>query len=62
MKITITFKLDNAAFKYDDGTLCQHEVANTVQIVQDHIEEGDTAGTIRDDNGNTVGKWAITGK
>ncbi len=61
MKITITFNLDNAAFKHDDGTLDHDQVAIIIWNIQDDISRGDTEGIIKDDSGNTVGKWAITG-
>ncbi len=59
MKITITFNLDNADFKHDDGTLDHSQVSEVIWDIQDHISNGATKGIIQDDNGDTVGKWEI---
>ncbi|MFA6282315.1 MAG: hypothetical protein WCY05_07440 [Candidatus Omnitrophota bacterium] len=57
MKITIDIKTDNAAFEDSE------EMGRILRIVVTKITtNGDTEGLLRDSNGNTVGKFKVTGK
>lgn len=47
----LKFKTDNAAFDEDGAA----EVANILKEVADKIEQGYTAFTVNDSNGNKVG-------
>jgi len=51
----IEFETDNAAFQDGDGPA---EVARILQILAVKVEDGQTSGTVRDINGNTVGSWS----
>ena len=58
MKITIDIKTDNAAFQdYPDELF---DILNTV--VNRITGYGEREGNLRDSNGNTVGKFKVTGK
>ena len=45
----------NAAFDHDRG----QEIARILRIIAGRAEQGETAGTERDINGNTVAKWKL---
>ena len=51
----LKFSTDNAAFA-DNGV---HEVANILKEVAEKIEQGYTAFTVSDSNGNKVGKCEL---
>jgi len=57
MKIIIDIKTDNAAFEEDDMQLF-----NVISDAQAAIVIGKRDGNLRDSNGNTVGKFKVTGK
>lgn len=57
MKIVIDIKTDNAAFEDDDMQLF-----NIISDAQSAIVIGHREGNLRDINGNTVGKFKVTGK
>lgn len=57
MKIVIDIKTDNAAFEEN-----QHEVHDILINVRNKIDCGDRTGICMDHNGNTVGKFKVTGK
>jgi hypothetical protein len=57
MKIVIDIKTDNAAFEDNPN-----EVRDILGQVQDHIRIGPTEGILFDSNGNTIGKFKVTGK
>ena len=65
MEFKLQFNMDNAAFSEDDGSIIpqiwkrKNEVAGILNKVTDDYRDGREAGTIRDSNGNTVGKWEI---
>ena len=64
MKVKIEFSVDNAAYQTPDGTLCGFRIGETLRKVAWEIENCDEvqsgpAGTIFDDNGNTVGEYAL---
>ena len=61
MKIEITFNLDNAAFREEDGTLLVDEVKNTLVSLGDYIAAGRMSGQIGDSNGNAIGHLNIIG-
>lgn len=54
--ITISFRTDNAAFD-EAGT--GHEAARILIAIADRLHRGETEGTCRDANGNTVGAWSL---
>lgn len=56
MKITIEIKTDNAAFA-DNAT----ELDDCLNSVMNRVVNDEREGTIRDSNGNTVGKFKVTG-
>lgn len=51
---TLTFKTQNAAF--DSGV----EVARILRTIAEKVDQDYSEGTVRDINGNTVGKWTLT--
>lgn len=51
---TITIDTDNAAFSHDG-----EEVARVLESVAESIRYGLDSDSVRDSNGNTVGKWTI---
>ena len=55
----VTFNLNISSGNQDvlDNTSAVLERA--FQTIIDGIEVGDTAGTVRDGNGNSIGKWAL---
>lgn len=56
MTFELQFDADNAAFAGNDW---QPETVRILTEVARRIEMGDNSGTIRDINGNTVGKFAF---
>lgn len=58
MKITIDIKTDNTAFKDNDRELNQI-LTYTVGMICNYK---DREGALRDSNGNTVGKFKVSGK
>jgi CBS domain-containing protein len=48
--------MDNAAFEDDP----LEEVARILRAVADRIESGNDEGPVRDENGNTVGRFSVT--
>lgn len=56
MKITIDIKTDNAAFEDDQ------ELFDILNTVVNGVTTGKKTGNLRDSNGNTVGKFTVTGK
>lgn len=61
MKLTITIKMDNAAFA-DDGNDGRSEAARLVEVVARKLNDGvDANGALVDLNGNRVGGWKIVG-
>lgn len=57
MKITIDIKTDNAAFEENP-----QEVEMILKETAKKIGNGYRDGNLRDSNGNTVGKFRVTGK
>jgi hypothetical protein len=57
MRILITIKTDNAAFRDNEN-----EVREVVERVLRRMDEGLKEGITRDSYGNTVGQWKVTGK
>jgi len=66
VKFTLEITCNNAAFKSEDGSndaaATEHEVARLLGNAIGQIESGEMKGTLHDYNGNTVGKWAFTGR
>ncbi|MFJ6010228.1 hypothetical protein ACIQHZ_31585 [Streptomyces halstedii] len=62
MKFTLTITgMGNAAFVEGEQGGPEWEVARILRVVADRIESGPLgAGTLRDINGNTVGKYRTT--
>ena len=60
----LKFETTNAAFTdphgADDMGALQHETARILQQVAKRIVNGETAGKVRDENGNTVGSYKLT--
>jgi len=56
MVYTITINIDNDAFKGD----CRPEVIRILQKLAAHLEGGELEKTLKDYNGNTVGKAEVT--
>lgn len=54
MRIKIEFETDNAAFA--DGN-AHMEIARIFADISDGIDKSNTVGSIRDINGNKIGKW-----
>lgn len=57
MRFTLTINCDNAAF---DNENREQEVFDILGMVRGLVLDGDTEGTIRDSNGNTVGKFELS--
>lgn len=53
MKFTLSFDCENAAFS-DDAAL---EIARILREIANRVENGTSGGTIRDINGNLIGKY-----
>jgi hypothetical protein len=58
MKFKVEMSTDNAAFDGDAGA----EVARILREVAGEVAGGKTDGKCRDINGNSVGKWSLTGE
>lgn len=50
---TLEVSTENAAFDDDPGA----ELARILRTVAKSLHEGGESGTVRDVNGNTVGRW-----
>jgi hypothetical protein len=64
MKIVIDIKTDNAAFQDNDRELNQI-LTYAVEMICNYTGSflrKDREGNLRDSNGNTVGKFKVTGK
>lgn len=59
MNFTLTINCDNAAFEHSPTAEIASILHRTVADIQSGVEVGDT-GTLRDANGNTVGRWQVT--
>ncbi len=57
MKLMIEVKMDNAAFQDNDTEL--YEMLGRVAMA---VQDGEKGGNLRDSNGNTVGRYKVTGK
>ena len=55
MTLSIDFETDNAAFGEDDLSAAL-EAGRILQELATKVSPGDS-GTIRDHNGNTIGRW-----
>ena len=53
----IQFSTENAA--YSDYDYPHMEIARSIRKVAEQVENRETSGTVRDANGNTVGKWEV---
>lgn len=53
MKLTITIQLDDAAFEDNPGEL--QKVLSQVEIYEDGLVR-----TLRDSNGNTIGRYVVS--
>jgi hypothetical protein len=53
---TLTIQTDNAAF----GDEPSYELARILAEVASRVGGGELAGTVRDENGNTVGRFTLT--
>lgn len=66
MKATITISMDNAAFEEDAGAELSRILQDAAKKVQDFrttdLDSYDRYHNLKDVNGNTVGKLAITGQ
>lgn len=60
MKITIDIKTENAAFEEEFGD--GNELDTILKETAEKISGGKRDGSIQDSNGNTVGKFKVTGK
>lgn len=59
MKFTLEIELGNDAMQTRrDVESALRKLGQNVKYMSDPPEDGDE-GTIRDDNGNTVGKWTV---
>jgi hypothetical protein len=56
MKFIAEIKLDNAAY---DNQYIQYELIDNLKGIIAKLENANEWGTIKDSNGNTVGKWDI---
>jgi stress response protein SCP2 len=50
----VSINCDNVAF---EGDGCDEQIAVNLQQIAEHVATGSTQGTVRDYNGNTVGKY-----
>jgi hypothetical protein len=57
MKIVININTDNAAFEENDS-----EMMDVLSQMINGVTSGRRDGTLRDSNGNTVGKFIVKGK
>ena len=57
MEFRLNINLDNDAFQGPDG---RHEIAQILKECARKIEDGSKESSLRDINGNKVGKYAIT--
>ena len=53
----IEFDTDNAAFQ--DYNYPAYEMARTIEAVAERVKNGEASGSIRDCNGNTIGKFEV---
>jgi hypothetical protein len=65
-KMEIAFDMDNDAFTDSEdsdvrGLARSAELDRIFQRISDSVWEGNIEGRIRDSNGNTVGRWEISG-
>ena len=56
MRFMLNMSCDNAAFGEDAGDLAE-EVSRILFIAARRVQDRQTEGTLRDANGNTVGRW-----
>ena len=56
MKFTVDINLDNDAYH---NQYIQHELIDNLKEIIAKLEDAIDWGTIKDSNGNTVGKWVI---
>jgi hypothetical protein len=56
MKFTCEIDMDNAAFEDAPDA----ELSSLLKVVSYSVNQGHRDGEIRDKNGNTVGKFAVT--
>lgn len=59
--VTISFKVGNAAFRREDGSLDEIAVGAQVVKIGTAIANGARTGSIIDVNGNKVGEFAVEG-
>ncbi len=61
MKFALDINMDNAAFGEDDdgGSYELRRILKALVVGDNGPREGNTSGTVRDSNGNTVGSWSI---
>lgn len=52
---TVDFRCENSAFDGDPSG----EVARILRGIAERVEGGATSGVVFDDNGNSVGSWAL---
>lgn len=57
MKFTLEIQMDNAAFEENPSELA--DIIDELQTPALSAGPGDV-GTVRDSNGNTVGKWEVS--
>lgn len=57
-KLKINIDCSNDAFEED----LEYEVARILRNAADKLRSGETEGTLRDINGNTVGSYKLTGR
>lgn len=55
-QFTMTFDLGNSALSGDN---IPHGVAAILRALAIKVEDGQTGGVVKDENGNTVGKWSL---
>jgi hypothetical protein len=60
MTLTITIKMDNAAFSEDNGAEVARILAKFAREVESHTLEPDDSYKLRDINGNTVGTVSVS--
>ena len=53
MAFKMSVTMDNAAFESPE------ELPEIIRRVADRVADGETAGSVRDSNGNTVGTWRV---
>lgn len=60
-RLTVEIELDNDDFQSSQGNLSAYAIAAVLSQIAKRIGQGDRSGRAVDNNGNTVGSFAVEG-